>query len=53
MGKKKEEPELKENTIQYDVCSNIIKYNDETLYLKEILWEEGLTYEDVKDFVIK
>lgn len=53
MSKKKEKPDLKENTIQYELCSNVIKYNNETLYLNEILWEEGLTYEDVKDFVVK
>lgn len=53
MSKRAKQTEVKETSFKYEICSNVIEYNGETLYLSKILWEEGLTYEDVETFIIK
>ena len=52
MNKRVRQTEVKEPSFKYEICSNVIEYNGERLYSRKILWEEGLTYEDVKDFII-
>ena len=41
------------NKIEYEKCSNVVIHNGETIYLNKIIWEDGLTYDDIKEFVIK
>ena len=53
MGKRAKQTEVKETSFKYEIGSNVIEHNGETLYLSKILWEEGLIYEDVETFIIK
>ena len=44
---------VEKNEFSYTVGSNVILISGVTKYLSKILWEEGKTYEDVKEFICK
>lgn len=52
MAKIKEEVNTNNNVIEYEKCSNVVKYNNKKLYLNKILWQNGLSYDDIKDFIV-
>lgn len=53
MGNKYIEKTKADTSITYDLGSNMVKYSGKVLYLTRILWEENLTYEDIKEYIDK